>query len=163
MATNQFPSIHKTLQAIDQLLRQPTATLSDETIDAIREATRQLSVQCRLLRRDKSKLAARPATELLDSDLIIHDELEQLKDGMRSIRRAISYVHDENAQFLRSSLLAECLKELQQKVAQTYTAATDLQWEIGEQDANNAPRNGPLIASNQEELNKILEQIGSIK
>ena len=168
MATHQFPSIHKTLEAtqqikLDQLLQQPVATMSDETIAAIGEATRQLSLQCTLLGKGKSKLTAQPGTELLDPDLMVHDELEQIKDHMRSLRRAILHAQDENAKFLRSARLARALQKLQQQVAQGYAAATELQWEIGEQDANNAPRHGPLIASNREELNKILEQIGSTK
>jgi phage shock protein A len=61
-----FPSIQKTLQAIqqtklDQLLHQSVTTMSDETIDAIKKAARELSLQCRLLRKNKSKLAAHPA------------------------------------------------------------------------------------------------------
>ena len=163
MVTDHVSPIHQTLQEIDQLLQQPVATTSEETITAIREATRQLAIQCRLLRKEKSKLTAQPTTELLDADLIVHDELEQIKDHMRSIRRAILQVQDENAQFLRSARLTGSLAELQQKVAQSYAAATELQWEIGEQDANTAPRTEPLIASNQEELYKILEQIGSTK
>jgi hypothetical protein len=163
-----FPSIQKTLQAIqqtklDQLLHQPVTTMSDETIDAIKKAARELSLQCRLLRKNTSKLAAHPAEEMLDSDLAAHDELEQIKDHMRDLRRAILHLQDENAAFLRSAALNDSLTALQQKVAQSYTAATQLQWEIGEQDANNAPRSGSLIASNQDELDRILKQISSKK
>jgi hypothetical protein len=82
---------------------------------------------------------------------------------MRDLRRAILHLQDENAAFLRGEALNDSLTALQQKVAQSYTAANQLQWEIGEQDANNAPRSGSLIASNQDELDRILKQISSKK
>jgi hypothetical protein len=82
---------------------------------------------------------------------------------MRDLRRAILHLQDENAAFLRGEALNDSLTAPQKKVAQSYTAANQLQWEIGEQDANNAPRSGSLIASNQDELGRILKQISSKK
>ena len=140
------------------LLRGP---ISDDTARELHIASTRITAQCANLLEVRTKIAASSDATLIDSALSIENELEQVKESMRDIRRQIlRMLESENTP---SPEIHSAITSLRKAAEETYTAANQLQWEIAEHDASHAPRGKPMIATNEEELDKALNSIRSAK
>jgi hypothetical protein len=151
--------VESSLQA---LLQEPITSMSDHTARELHIASNRIAAQCVNLVDAKSQVEADTNTNLIDSALEIHDELEQVKDGMRAIRRDILQLL-EAADTLTPITLRDAIVSLGRVVEDAYAAANQLQWEIAEHDATYAPRGTPLIVRNQDELDQALDSMRSEK
>ncbi|MTV38758.1 hypothetical protein [Duganella radicis] len=142
------------LDSVDQILRNAAERTDERVIEELRKATAQIAAQCRELNRRKALVQADECAVPIDSSFEIRDGLERAREGIRLMHKLLLGIPENKAQIFNSLRLA--LEEI-------YTAANQLQWEIGEHDASCYPRGTPILVSTQNEIEQALDAIRAQK
>lgn len=142
------------VESVRALLREP---MTDHTAREFNLTSNRIATACAKLVEARAKIAASTDADLIDAALSIENELDRLKDSMRGLRREILRIL--SAKNMPSPVIHNAITSLRKAAEDTYTAANQLQWEIAEHDASYVPRGEPMIATNQEELDKALNSI----
>jgi hypothetical protein len=143
-------SLNKWLESIDTALHIALERPDSHSINALRQATHQVAAQCRDLDQRRERVSENANFTPIDADFEIRNSLERARVGIRLMYRLVSRASADKSKIFTA---------LQKALDDVYTAANQLQWEIGEHDANCYPRGTPILVSNQDELDRALDAI----
>lgn len=142
--------LNKRLESIEGVLRDVLAQSDVDSVDKLREATRQVAAQCRELNERRERVKLSIDFTPIDADFEIRNGLERARIGIRLMHQQLS-----RAPVSKSTIFTSLRRALEA----VYTAANELQWEIGEHDASCYSRKPPVLVSNQDELDRALNSI----
>ncbi|MEO8838999.1 MAG: hypothetical protein ABI351_09830 [Herbaspirillum sp.] len=129
-------------------------------VPRIRKASSVASEACFRIKIQIIELNQNTKSDLVDSDLELRDSLEGMKTQVQIARRDMLKNSSEFAKINngKTRMWTET-KTLLSLLAELYEEANQLQWAIAEHDANFGKRLEGFVATNQDELNTILERI----